>query len=79
MVTGGDMRRIAAETGRSEFVEYRPAGDPIYANQDDDPIWRERVIRADGTRRVLQRQPNGDCTFLGPQGCVLSLETRPLI
>ena len=28
---------------------------------------------------MLKRQPDGDCTFLGEQGCVLPLETRPLI
>ena len=44
-----------------------------------DPIWIENVIRPDGTRRVLQRQPDGDCTFLGDAGCALPLETRPLI
>lgn len=79
VVTSGDVRRIAAEAGRAEFVEYRAVGDPVYADQDDDPIWRERVIRPDGTRRVLQQQPNGDCIFLGPQGCLLSSAARPLI
>ncbi len=36
-------------------------------------------FEGDGTRRVLKRQANGDCTFLGDKGCVLPLETRPLI
>ena len=78
-VTVGDLQRISEFTGLSDFSEYRPADDPVYLEQDDDPIWRDNVFRADGTRRVLQRQEGGDCTFLGEQGCVLPLETRPLI
>jgi Fe-S-cluster containining protein len=36
-------------------------------------------MQPDGKRRVLRRQENGDCTFLGSAGCVLPLETRPLL
>lgn len=75
----GDVRRITEFTGQSNFTEYRAADDPVYLEQDDDPVWRDNVFRADGTRRVLKRRPGGDCTFLGEHGCVLPLETRPLI
>jgi Fe-S-cluster containining protein len=78
-VTPGDVERIAAHVGRSDFYEFRPADDPIYLEQSDDPTWEHYVFREDGTRRVLKVQPDGDCTFLGAQGCVLPLETRPLI
>lgn len=79
-VTPGDVQRIAEHTGTRDFCEFRPPDDPVYLQQDDDPIWPQLVFkRPDGTRRVLKRQPNGDCTFLGPTGCRLSLETRPLI
>lgn len=78
-VTLGDVQRIKDFTGQTDFHEFRAAENPSYADQDDDPIWDQHVFRADGTRRVLHRQPNGDCTFLGPQGCQLPLETRPLI
>jgi Fe-S-cluster containining protein len=78
-VTPGDVRRIAAHTGTDDFHEFRPAGDPSYADQDDDPTWKHHVFRADGTRRVLKRRPAGDCTFLGPHGCRLPLAVRPLI
>ena len=78
-VSPGDAQRIAAHTGRTDFHEFRPAGDPTYLEQDDDPAWFEHVFRPDGARRVLKRRPDGDCTFLGPQGCVLPLEIRPLI
>lgn len=77
--TPGDARRIAEFTGQSDFTEFRRADDPVYLEQDDDPVWAQNVFRADGTRRVLKRRTNGDCTFLGDQGCVLPLETRPLI
>ena len=78
-VTPGDVQRIGEFTGRDDFKEFRAPEDPIYLQLDDDPVWIEHVIRPDGTRRVLKRQENGDCTFLGNHGCVLPLETRPLI
>jgi len=78
-VTPGDVRRIAAHTGRDDFHEFQPSGDPIYTNHPDDPTWMRQVFRADGTRRILKRENGGDCTFLGPQGCRLPLEVRPLI
>jgi Fe-S-cluster containining protein len=79
-VTPGDVDRIAAHTGRLDFSEFRPPEDPVYLKQDDDPIWPQLVFKkSDGTRRVLRRESNGDCVFLGSQGCVLPLETRPLI
>jgi len=77
--TPGDEQRIREFTGRGDFTEFRSADNGEYAEQDDDPVWRDCVFRSDGTRRVLKRQANGDCTFLGPQGCVLPLEIRPLI
>jgi Fe-S-cluster containining protein len=77
--TLGDVRRIEDFTGETGFTEYRAPVNPAYADQDDDPVWRDNVFRPDGTRRVVKKQPNGDCTFLGSAGCVLPLETRPLI
>lgn len=78
-VTPGDVRRIAAHVGYEDFHEYRLPEDPVYLKHDDDPIWLERVLRPDGSRRILKRQSNGDCGFLGEQGCRLPLEVRPLI
>lgn len=78
-VTLGDVRRIEKHSGRREFSEFRPPEHPIYQPDDSDPIWRDQAFRPDGTRRVLKRQANGDCTFLGPEGCMLPLEVRPLI
>jgi len=79
VVTRADVRRIESETGQSDFFEFRLPDDPTYADQDDDPIWRDNAFQPDGTRRVLKKQANGDCTFLGPAGCVLPLEARPLV
>jgi uncharacterized protein len=80
-VTRGDVRRIEEFTGQTDFHEFRPPENPVYLHEeeDDDPIWRNNVFQPDGTRRVLKKQDNGDCTFLGEAGCVLPLEVRPLI
>lgn len=77
--TPGDVERIARHTGRDDFTEFRVPLNPVYAEHDDDTAWQQHVFRKDGSRRVLKRLPDGDCTFLGPQGCTLPLETRPLV
>ena len=77
--TEGDVGRITDYSGRREFTEYRAPSDPVYLEQDDDPLWLRAAFQPDGTRRVLKKQPNGDCTFLGNAGCVLPLEIRPLV
>ncbi|MBW3542983.1 MAG: YkgJ family cysteine cluster protein [Planctomycetes bacterium] len=77
-VTPGDVERIARHAGRDDFHEFRPPVRAEYAPDDFDLPWRERVFRSDGTRRVLKRRPEGDCTFLGPAGCTLPLDVRPL-
>lgn len=78
-VTRGDVKRIENETGRNGFSEFRLPDHPGYTDQDDDPIWRDNAFQPDGTRRVLKKQENGDCTFLGPTGCTLTIEARPLV
>ncbi|HOJ75395.1 MAG TPA: YkgJ family cysteine cluster protein [Phycisphaerae bacterium] len=78
-VTAGDRERIAVHTGIRDFWEYRAPADPSYLDQDDDPVWLQSVFLPDGTRPVLTRKENGDCRFLGPAGCELPLEVRPLV
>lgn len=78
-VTPGDVRRIAAYTGRQGFYHDAPPDDPQYADQDDDPLWSTYVFQPDGCRRILRRKPNGECEFLGPSGCQLPLAVRPLV
>lgn len=78
-VTPGDVERIAARTGVESFHEYQPPDDPIYLQHDDDPAWMRYVYRPDGTRRILKRRPNGDCVFLGANGCSLPGDVRPLL
>lgn len=77
--TLGDLQRIRDFTGSDDFHEYVPVKNPAYADQDDDPVWRDHVLGSDLSREVLKHEPNGDCTFLGEKGCVLPLEIRPLI
>ena len=78
-VTAGDVVRIANAIGRQDFWEYRVAADADYLDQASDPIWQQKVVQSDGSRRVLKRHSNEDCTFLGPQGCAVPLESRPLV
>ncbi len=80
LVTEPDVARIAAHVGRTDFYERRRPSDPAYFDADeDDPNWLALTLRPDGTRRLLKRQPSGDCTFLGRAGCDLPLEVRPLV
>jgi Fe-S-cluster containining protein len=37
------------------------------------------IFRPDGSRRVLERRADGECTFLGDRGCTLPTEVRPLV
>jgi Fe-S-cluster containining protein len=78
-VTPGDLRRIAARTGRIDFYEFRPPSDSAYADSDDDPVWKNHVFRPDGARRVVRRDPTGNCLFLESDGCRLAMDDRPLI
>lgn len=79
VLTDGDIRRIEAHSGRIDFVDFRTPADPTYVDQDDDPNWVPWTVEPDGTRRVLSRRPDGDCTFLSPAGCSLPGDVRPLI
>jgi Fe-S-cluster containining protein len=80
-VTQGDVARIERHTGQGSFAEFRRPDNPAYIHpeDDEDPVWRDSVFRSDGSRRVLKKQANGDCTFLGAAGCTLPLEVRPLV
>ncbi len=78
-ITPGDLDRIAAYTGESDFHEYRRPINPEYLDQDDDPLWAACVFRPDGTRRVLRRTEPDGCFFLGANGCRLPPDVRPLV
>jgi len=78
-VTLQDVQRIGALAGRADFWELRVPRNPDYLDVGDDPLWLERVVRVDCSRRVLRQEPSGDCCFLGRAGCRLPLEARPLV
>lgn len=78
-VTPGDCQRIRHYLGVRNFFEYRPCSLQAYADQDDDPVWRQYVFRHDGCRRVLMTRVGGDCLFLENSGCLLPLTVRPLV
>ncbi len=78
-MTQGDVARIRAHGVRGTFTERRAPVDPAYTEVDPaDPDWVRLTVRQDGTRRMLIR-PGHQCTFLGPQGCVLPGDVRPLV
>lgn len=80
VLTAGDVGRIAAFSGHGDFHHRSRPSDPAYLEPDDeDPAWARGTFAPDGTRRVLRRRSDGDCTFLGAEGCVLPLEVRPLV
>lgn len=78
-ITKGDAARIAGYCSKDDFFEFRYPDNPAYLDQDDDPIWKQYVFRQDGHRRVIKRDPVGNCAFLRETGCILPLEVRPLV
>lgn len=83
LVTEGDIARIARIarfTSETDFVELRTPSDPEYLDDDpDDHNWKRLTLRSDGVRRVLKRQPSGDCVFHTNRGCRLPENVRPLV
>lgn len=82
LVTDGDRARIAAHLGIPDgpaphIVREHPV-DLNYELDPADPDWA-LGFWPDGSRPVLARRPNGDCTFLGAAGCTLPMDVRPLI
>lgn len=80
VLTTGDLDRIGRHTGSDDFYSIRPPENPDYLEPDeDDPNWAHYTIDGQGRRRMLKKKPAGDCTFLGPAGCILPMEVRPLV
>lgn len=80
LLTGGDVARIRAHSGRDDFFERRTPADASYLEHDPaDPEWLPLTVGRDGRRRMLTRRADGDCAFLGAAGCVLPTEVRPLV
>ncbi|MBN1696881.1 MAG: YkgJ family cysteine cluster protein [Spirochaetales bacterium] len=78
-ITLGDVERISESTGYEDFYEYRVPSDRSYIEQTDDPQWNYYTLKSGGRRRVLKRGRQLHCIFLSGKGCLLSLETRPLV
>lgn len=80
MVTEADKARIAAWLGPDSppFWEDRWPARPDQVDDGSDPTWTV-AFHMDGSRPILRHQPNRDCVFLGPTGCRLPTETRPLV
>lgn len=78
-LTPGDRRRMAAHLGRDDFWGRRPAGHPDYLPDGTDPHWERYVFDSRMERPILLSVTHGLCGLLGPGGCVLPMEVRPLI
>ncbi len=78
-VSLADVRRIQPFAEGVEFTEFRAPGYPVHEQQIEDPFWHKHVFQPDGTRRVIKQVNNGDCFFLGPNGCRLPVENRPIV
>ncbi|MBL7178641.1 MAG: YkgJ family cysteine cluster protein [Pseudomonadota bacterium] len=78
-LTPGDLKRIQEYVRNENFYEFRIPSDPSYLAVTDDPMWKEHVFRLDNTRRVLKQDPVGNCIFLSPNGCIMSINERPLV
>ena len=76
-VTAEDIHRIRQATGEKDFTVLEAVSGP-YAEQGDDPAWSQYVL-ANRERRVLKRREDGSCHFLGQEGCVMDLATRPIL
>lgn len=80
VLTSGDIRRVGDHTSRTDFWSVRAPEDPAYLGHDpDDPNWLAYTTDENSRRRMLNRSPEGDCTFLGPEGCVLPTDVRPIV
>jgi len=78
LITAEDKRRVGAFTGREDFWRDAWPADISYVDDGSDPGWA-LAFNVDGSRPVLKRRENGDCTFLSATGCTLPLEVRPLV
>jgi Fe-S-cluster containining protein len=81
-LTLGDVRRITAASGRNDFFELKPALHLSANDKEDydyDPNWLRYITLPGSYYRLLKIGSNGNCVFLGDQGCVLNEDTRPLI
>ncbi|MBN1759360.1 MAG: YkgJ family cysteine cluster protein [Chitinispirillaceae bacterium] len=78
LLTSGDVKRITAVLLRNDYFHFEKA-DEDYLDPGDDPIWIRITIKSDGTRRVVKRSGERHCSLLGPAGCRLALEERPLV
>jgi Fe-S-cluster containining protein len=79
LVSDGDLARISAFTGTTDFFEMRRPQTAAYLDQEDDPNWNLYTVQSDGSRRVVRHASPGLCWFLGEAGCRLPEQTRPLV
>jgi uncharacterized protein len=84
-LTPGDIRRIAAFTGRNGFYRLCPVREDlkrVYENPENvrpgGEIYVHHLFDAEGRRNVLAKRDDHRCSFLSADGCELPPEVRPL-
>ncbi len=77
-LTSGDIVRISGFLKHSDFYTYEP---PILSDiePDYDTCWLPLIMSEGNRVRVLNRTDDKQCCLAFAMGCLLPLETRPLI
>jgi Fe-S-cluster containining protein len=80
ILTLRDVERIAAHTGRSDFVVNKHYPDLSFMQRFAyDPNWQKYTVRPGNMRRQVRATEQGACHFLGAAGCELPTSVRPLV
>lgn len=85
-VTSGDIARITAFTGRTDFYSLEPVAEEhkySYENPwncpDSGKIYVKYFFDEEGRRNILKKNDKGGCIFLAQDGCMLPMDVRPII
>jgi uncharacterized protein len=79
-LTLGDVSRITLASGQRDFVEFKVYSDLSFLEAYAyDPNWKEYTFSSGNRNRQMKMNTQGDCPFLGADGCTLSEDDRPLI
>ncbi len=77
IATDKDIERISSKGYKDFYGFYKPQSYDY--GQEEDPNWDKYTINKNGTMQMINKTPEGNCIFLGSYGCLLDLETRPVI
>jgi len=78
VVTDKDIERIMS-LGLFNFHDVVFSEKLTQSIFEDDPNYTRYVVDKTGKSQILKKQENGNCIFLSPIGCMLSMDIRPLV